>query len=313
MNKEQFWRNFCLNRELHVAGGFIYDGMRELRTLKSFGNADEVFQVVYPLAVGFERLLKIAIVLLEYKEGTDQEEFEKGLITHNHLELLRRVKTAATINLAPQHNEFLQILGKFYKSYRYDRFSIKSVFSSSSETEELLRLLRKHIPTMQEKDEVFGENPSCPDEVRVFLARVCQKISTSLYRIIEDAASAEHLYTYEIRYASKAYKVLFEESLDFLKEDLLWKEILIYLMNTPEETATLKFLREIQPLDFDAGMVSEYLECLGSDTKKIEHIDELNELYRQIDDPSERQDMMGVIGGGMYFFDESEIEEDEEA
>ena len=77
MNKEQFWRNFCLNRELHVSGAFIYDGMRELRTLQTFDNADEVGQIVYPLAVGFERLLKIAIVLLEYQECVDQEVFEK--------------------------------------------------------------------------------------------------------------------------------------------------------------------------------------------------------------------------------------------
>jgi hypothetical protein len=313
MNQEQFWRNFSLNRELHVAGGFIYDGMRELRPLKSFDNADEVFQVVYPLAVGFERLLKIAIVLLEYKKGTDQEEFEKSLITHNHLELLRRVKAAAPINLAPQHNEFLQILGKFYKSYRYDRFSIKSVFSRSSESEELLRLLRKHIPTIEGRDDVFGGEPSCPDEVRVFVARVCQKISTALYGIIEDAARAVNLFTYEIRYASKAYKVFLSEELDFFKEDLLWKEILVFLMNTSEETGVLKFLRDIQPLDFDSGMISDYLECLGSDTKKIEHIEELKELYRQIDDPSMRQDMMGVIGGGMYFIDDDELEEYEEA
>lgn len=312
MNQEQFWRNFSLNRELHVAGGFIYDGMRELHALKSFENADEVFQTVYPLAVGFERLLKIAIVLLEYKVGTDQEAFEKSLITHNHLNLLQRVKAAATINLAPQHNEFLQILGKFYKSYRYDRFSIKSVFSRSSETEELLRLLRKHIQTLEDKDEVFGEEPSCSDDVRIFLARVCKKISATLYEIIGDAARSVHLFTYEIRYSSKAYKVFLAEELDFFKEDLLWKEILIFLMNTPEKSGALKFLRDIQPLDFDPEMISDYLQCLGSDTKKIEHIEELKELYRQIDDASLRQGMMEVIGGRVYFFNDDELDEDEE-
>lgn len=312
MNQEQLWRNFSLNRELHVAGGFIYDGMRELHGLKSFENADEVFQIVYPLAVGFERLLKIAIVLLEYKEGTDQEQLEKSLITHNHLDLLRRIKSVKLINFAPQHNEFLQILGKFYKSYRYDRFSVKSVFSRSSETKELLSLLRKHIRTLEENDKVFGEQPSCPDEVRVFLACVCQKISATLYDIIGDAARAVHLYTYEVRYSSKAYKVFFAEELDFFKEDLLWKEILIYLMNTPEENVALKFLRDIQPLDFDAGMIAEYLQCLGSDTKKIEYIDELKELYRFIDDAPERLDKMSVIGDDMYSFDDGVLVEGEE-
>ena len=308
MNKEQFWRNFSLNRELHVAGAFIYDGMRELRTLQTFGNADEVFQIVYPLAVGFERLLKIAIVLLEYREGVDQDAFEKSLITHNHLDLLNRVKASATLNFASQHNELLQILGKFYKSYRYDRFSIKSVFSNSLETDELLRLLRKHVQTIEGKDVVFGEAPNCPDEVRVFLARVCRKIAVDLYHVIEEATRRLQLYTYELRCDSKAYKVFLCEQLDFFKEDLLWREILVYLMNTTDETPELRFIRDIEPLEFDPGLIPEYLECLASDTKKIGHIEELEELYRQLENPSLRKETMSVIGGRMYFVDEDDQE-----
>src|ERR1700722_17572106 len=144
MNREDFWRNFSLNRELHVAGGFIYDGMRELSHLETFENADEVFQVVYPLAVGFERLLKIAVVLLKYDESSDQQMFEKSLITHNHLVLVDRIQKIQRVNLGSDGNEFLQILSKFYKSYRYDRFSIESVLKDSSETEALIMYFTKH-------------------------------------------------------------------------------------------------------------------------------------------------------------------------
>jgi hypothetical protein len=175
MNQDQFWRNFSLNRELHVSGGFIYDGIRELSTLETFSNADEVFQIVYPLAVGFERLIKIAIVLIEYRSGMNQAEFEKSLIGHNHLELLKRVNSVHKLNFRPEHNGLLQILGKFYKSYRYDRFEIKSVFSDSPETDLLLQYLSKHVQADLNRDDVFGGRPFCPDEVKVFLARVCKK------------------------------------------------------------------------------------------------------------------------------------------
>ena len=52
-------------------------------------------------------------------------------------------------------------------------------------------------------------------------------------------------------------------------EDLLWKEILVYLMNTSDETPEINFIRDIEPLDFDPGMILEYLERLASDTKII--------------------------------------------
>lgn len=312
MNKQDFWRNFSLNRELHVSGGFIYDGMRELKALQTFGNADEVFQILYPLAIGFERLLKIAIVLLEYECGMDQGQFEKSLITHSHLDLLQRVKAVKPVQFGPEHNELLQILGKFYKSYRYDRFSINSVFSESSETDALLGYLAKHVATLERRDELFGEAPRCSDEVRIFLAGVCRRLSTVLYRVVEDAARAVNLYTYEIRCDSKAFKVFMSEELDFFKEDLLWKEILVFLMNTRAATAELKFIREIEPLDLDLGAISEYLECLGSDTKKIGRIEELNELYQHIKNPSDRKRKMGAIGSGMYFLDDDEEVEQSE-
>jgi hypothetical protein len=314
MNKQDFWRNFSLNRELHVSGAFIYDGMRELRSLQTFDNADQVFQVAYPLAVGFERLLKIAIVLLEYKSGMDQAKFERSLITHNHLDLLSRVKKLKPVHLQTEHHELLQILGKFYKSYRYDRFSIDSVFSDSSETADLLRYYSKHIPTFDgSHDQFFGEAPSCPNEIGIFTAKVCRKICSVLYKLVHDAAGDINLYTYELRSDSKAYKVFICNELDFVAEDLLWKEILVFLMNTRADTPELGFLREIKPLDLDPGMIPDYLQCLGSDLKKIEHIEELKELYRQIEDAGQREELISIIGNKHILIGDDDEEPDTES
>jgi hypothetical protein len=310
MNQDQFWRNFSLNRELHVSGGFIYDGMHELSTLETFSNADEVFQIVYPLAVGFERLLKVAIVLIEYKSGMDQAQFEKSLISHNHLELLRRVDSVHKLHFRSEHNELLQILGKFYKSYRYDRFEIKSVFSESPETDDLLQYLSKHVQADLKRDNVFGERPFCPDEAKVFLARVCKKMTSSLYKVIENTAMAIPLYTYELRSDSKAFKVFLSEELSFFKESLLWKEILVFLLNSRHKSPDIHFLHSIEPLDLDPGMIPEYLKCLGSDIKKIGCLDELDELYKQIPNVSERISMMDAIGSGIDFSQDGEPDED---
>jgi hypothetical protein len=89
--------------------------------LKKLDHTDEIFEVFYYLSVGLERLLKSAVVLLEHNDKGDQEALEHSLITHNHLELLRRIKQHTTVNTSMLHNEFLGLLATFYKTFRYDQ------------------------------------------------------------------------------------------------------------------------------------------------------------------------------------------------
>ncbi len=118
MNTHQVWKNFNLGDELSVSGSFIYNGLRRFHEMQTLSYADEVFEFLYNLSVGLERLLKIAVVLAEHNDTVDQAALEKSLITHTHLELMKRVKAHATLNLGNEHNEFLAILGNFYKSIR---------------------------------------------------------------------------------------------------------------------------------------------------------------------------------------------------
>lgn len=85
------WKNFKLGEELHVAGTFIYSGVRSFYEARTLDLADEIFPVFYSLSIGMERLMKDAIVLLEHKDVMDQEQFEKSLITHNQRTLLARI------------------------------------------------------------------------------------------------------------------------------------------------------------------------------------------------------------------------------
>lgn len=64
MKPAQFWKNFKLGEEVSVSGAFIYNGMRRFHEMRKLDYTDEVFEVLYNLSVGFERLLKIAVVLL---------------------------------------------------------------------------------------------------------------------------------------------------------------------------------------------------------------------------------------------------------
>jgi len=133
MKPTEFWKNFKLGEELSVSGTFIYNGVRRFYELRELDHEDELFEVLYDLAVGFERLLKVVVALLEHKDSDDQEEFEKSLITHSRPELLRRIKQHRTVELGPQHNDFLDLLARFYKQIRYGRFGLDSVYDHHRE------------------------------------------------------------------------------------------------------------------------------------------------------------------------------------
>lgn len=49
-------------------------------------------------------------------------------------------------------------------------------------------------------------------------------------------------------------KRIYLNEYDFIKEEFLWKEILIFLINTKETNGLIKFLKSIDPLPFDPAL-----------------------------------------------------------
>lgn len=310
MKPTQFWKNFKLGEEVSVSGAFIYNGMRRFHEIRKLDYTDEVFEVLYNLSVGFERLLKITVVLLEHDDAINQEELEKSLITHNHLELLSRVRKHAPVNLTSPHNDLLSLLGTFYKSLRYDRFSLSSAYDSKREMEALCDLLSKHLKVgIQRNTPLLGTENE--DRYRRFIRRTVLKISTTLYEVVKSRARALNLYTYELRSGSKAETVFLRE-VDISDEDVLWKELLVFFMNTKSTSGYLEFLRGIPPLDFDPGLVGDYLDCFQSNAAKAFVMDELEHHYEELGEKGKRLELMRVIGAQNVFFDSPEDEEDVE-
>lgn len=312
MKPTQIWKNFKLGEEVSVSGAFIYNGMRRFHEMRKLDFTDEVFEVLYDLSVGFERLLKIAVVLLEHDDAIDQDALEKSLITHSHLDLLARVKKHVPINLASPHNDLLGLLGTFYKSLRYDRFTLASAYNSEKEIEALCDLLRKHLNVDIPRNSSFFGTAN-EDRYRQFIRRTVLKISRVLYEVVATRASALNLYTYELRYGSKAETVFLRE-VDISDEDVLWKELLVFFMNTKSTSGYLDFLRGITPLDFDPELVGDYLDCFQSDASKAFVMDELEHHYEEMEEKKgERLEMMRVIASPNAYFDSPEDEPDVES
>lgn len=310
MNESDFWKNFKLGEEISVSGVFIYNGLRRYHEMRSLDFTEELFEFLYDLSVGIERLLKIAVVLFEHNDSIDQDELEKSLITHSHLDLLARLRKHVQANLGGPQIDLLGLLGRFYKSLRYDRFSLSSVYDARKERKAICDWLGKHLQVeFTEKSSVFGTLNE--DRYRKFVRRTTLAVSRALYQIIKERATSINLYTYELRHGSKAETVFLRE-IDISNEDVLWKELLVFFMNTKSSSGYLEFLRGIQPLDFDPALVGDYLDCFQSDGAKAFIMDELEHHYSEMEEGvGERLELMHVIGAPNVYFDSDEEESDQ--
>ncbi|QPZ91656.1 hypothetical protein [Thioclava electrotropha] len=294
MRPDEYWKNFNLGTELDIAGRFLFNGLQAFHEMRNFAAEEDAFEFLYGVAVGIERLLKIAVILTEHDTSTDQAEFEKGLITHSHQELVKRLKESHEINLAGVHNEFIGILSSFYKSQRYGRYNLASVYGPARERDDLNAFLEKHLSF---KIDIEGMFTVTPNERRhkKFVGKVISKIVLPIFQIIRSEAGRLNLYTYEVEYGSKASKIFIGESFDFEGEDFLQVELIAYFASGAASGPNVRFIRDlIAPLPFDPALEADYLAALRSDRQKQSVLDELEAHYEEVEDFRERRETLEV-------------------
>jgi len=298
MKTIEYWRNFNMNSELHISGSFIYSGLNQLDKMVSFQNEDEVFEVIYNLSVGFERLMKIAIVLIEYNDYKNQNEFEKSLITHNHLDLIARIQKKHKFNLSSNHNLFLECLTLFYKKYRYDRYCLSSVMNLEKEFVIFKKFLKKGIDIKFNKEHGFMGYLEMP-RIRKYIGKISGKIASQTYELIRETASLLNLYTYEIRRDSKAFKIFMAKKYDFFEEDLVAKELLLYLLKAENKGQINIFLDNLDPIDFELCDVIDALDAFRSDLKLNELIETVETIYAEMDGISDRIEQLKYFNSNL--------------
>lgn len=258
MRTDEWWKNFALGVELDVAGTFIYNGIKSLHDLEFIDQTVDVFDVLYNLSVGTERLLKVAIILIEHEGDVDVSELEDGLITHSTIDLANRVQRHVPLGLTDLHREWLSLLSKFYKSYRYGRYVFRAVPDVFEEKRVFKEFLAKHLKLTVGDDEWSSLRNS--DQIRRFVGKIVKRIVDALFKIIGERARALNIYTTEIRSESKAIKTFHGERLDFIDETLKKKELLLFLMSQKADGPHLRLLRSIEALDLDAAMAPAYIK-----------------------------------------------------
>jgi len=311
MDSSTFWKNFNLGTELQVSGSFIYNGLLVFDEMESFYREEEIFEFLYNISVGIERLLKINVILIEHTNEINQDVFFKSVKNHNHQKLLKSISNKYKLKESKSKNAFIQLLNNFYNELRYDRYTNKDSINNNKEKKSLINFLEKYL-----KIKISNEflNVSQNDRTtKQFIGEVVKSIVVEQYEIIRKEASRLNIYTYEIRYNSKAYKIFMMEQFTFEFENRVQKELFIKFLANDKNSPLISFVKEIEPLEFDNYDENYYVKCMLSKLAVLNLDGELDVLDENIENLEERTDFLDGIGNDMVRFDseEDELFEDE--
>lgn len=294
MRTDEWWRNFGLGLEVDVSGAFVYNGIKLLDEVDTFNHATEIFEILYNLSVGIERLAKVAVVLIEYTAESRIEDLEDSIISHNTLELVERLNKHKKLGLSDMNKEFLALLSKFYKSYRYARYSFGSVPNIDNEKVQFLLFINKHLKL---DFDIHNEYAllSNTDQIKTFIGKIVKKIVQPIFKVIQHESSRLNIYTDELRGDSKAIRIFYGERLDFIEETKKKKEILLFLMNSKATSRHMELLRSYECLDLDPAMTTVYIKALLNDVHLPLVGGEIDELYTEVQNVKERFKFLDIM------------------
>jgi hypothetical protein len=300
MNNSEYWKNFSLGTELETSGIFLYNGLKQINDLRHYKDPEDIFELLYNLSVGLERLMKILIVLTEHQDYNNQEAFEKSLITHNLDCLRNRIEINHALDFNGTQKEFLVLLTTFYKKYRYDRFNFNRDNAYTKDKDSLVDFLSKKLQLIRSEYDLLDTFKNTK-QIKRFLVKIISKILVRLYELVELKARELNIYTFELRASGKAYKIFKQGDFDFELHAILKKELVITLVNH-KNSKFIEFIKNIKPLPFDIQDENEIISLLLSDNNLEDYFDILINFYNEIKNKKKRFDMLKLIGKTEIFF-----------
>lgn len=311
MDSSTFWKNFNLGTELQVSGSFIYNGLLIFDEMETFYHEEEIFEFLYNISVGIERLLKISVILIEHTNELDQSTFFKSIRNHNHQKLLKSISNKYKLKESKSKNAFIQLLNNFYNKLRYDRYTNNDSINNNKEKKSLINFLEKYL-----KIKISNEFLSVSQNDRVikqFIGKVMKSIVAEQYEIIRKEASRLNIYTYEIRSNSKAYKIFIMEQFTFDFENRIQKELFIKFLANNNNSSLIAFTKEFKPLEFESYDENYYAKCMFKKLETLNLDGELDVLYENIKNLEERIDFLDGIGNDMvrFYSEDDELFEDD--
>ena len=301
-------KNFDLNKELATASAFLSDGLAKIDRIKSLSDTANVFMALYCISVGIERLEKVILILTHEDLGNGYKKFEKSIKKHYHAAFMDLIYgKLPSFRLHEDEYAFLTLLSDFYGASRYDRMNMTS--EHDMETMLLVQYLEEFCPKGITRGTSGGFVINC--EAISYLHDTTRSVASLLYRQIEHSSASNGTFTYEVDWTSDSSGVLApdtyldKENTVRMSNGIAFKELLIYLRNTKDRNAFLRFMDSFNPLLLDPGLVNDYISDAVSGSFSA-LFDEVSQCYADLEDGKERAEMISCIGNPHCLFDIAE-------
>lgn len=307
------WTNFDFNMEIHVAGDFLYEGIYLIDRLSQLRYEDDYFLFLYDIAVGIERLEKIAYLLLALKDKELNP--TTNWDNHKHHLLFELINSHTTLKLGKREMAFIHLLSEFYNKGRYDRFKYVDEIDNNKPTKDkdlFLKFFEKHLNVLpvnfigQERTVILTQ------DLKDAIGEIVRGIVIPIYEIIRETAYALRLFTYEIRYGSKAYKLFIEQQFSFKNENTTKREVILKLINQKyEHDEYLDKIYQVQSLDLQQHTPDCYINYLMNFQDYPEIKDEVNQIYED-DELVNRASEIAFIGEKFEYPEQDEEDDSDE-
>jgi len=313
--------NFSLVKEVSIAGVFIWKSIEDIEKIylpdsdKYPYITDHLFTSLYQASQGVERLQKIIIELINYRDKTpnaEHKKIEELLMSHNHISLNNWIVTHTNeLKLPSSCNKLFILLKDFYNIARYSRFT-------GSSDQKFESTIFRRFGSECNKDRFL-------EEIKHLYGKQLGQVTNFYYQIIKDICSDLGIYAYEISILSPAYIVfmyshpqhdLYESyhKINNAKKEALW-----WLVKNSDIAKRENALGEFASLDFDSAMISYYLEeILTNRCGSSELYETVDELYDELfqEDKEKAKDRLSIIesiiANPYVQYDYEENDEDEE-
>lgn len=313
---DEIWdfKSLNMGRELEIAGEFIYDSAKKAMSMSGLNNNYEINIILYTGAVGIERLQKIYLCLVA-QDPTDTSSMPKCLKQHNHTELQSEISRYTEKQVSKNAMGLLGVFADYYNNFRYANYS------PGKHGNDLRKLFIGFLKKLNGK---FNFKEPCAavqfEDFKRFYINELGKLAVHYYSLIHDQAREINTYTYEIDSLSRASRVFWPTQRRTLYEQMVLeqdatKELLLYIYKKDRGTGVFKLLDEMEALDFDDGMVNEYLEnlCYGNvNDSLIDYVDDLHEEIEDKTQRKERKELLSLIGNCSVWFDLDEEDDGED-
>jgi hypothetical protein len=301
MDSSTFWKNFNLGTELQISGSFIYNGLLVFDEMETFYHEEEIFEFLYNISVGIERLLKINVILIEHTNEMNQDAFFESIRNHNHQKLFKSISNKYNLKASKSKNAFIQLLNNFYNEMRYDRYTNKDPLNNDKEKKSLIKFIEKYLKIKISND--FLSVSQINKSTKQFIGEVIKSITAEQYKIVTKEATRLNIYIDDIRRYSKAYKIFILEQFNFEFENRVQKELFLKFLSDNKDSPLIAFAKEFEPLEFESYDENYYAKCMFKKLETLNLDGEMELLDENVENIEERIDFLESIGDDMVRFD----------